>query len=283
MTTPLAITPARAAKSTYGKKTLQIIVGTEKEPFHVHISHLERTAFFEVHGRPLMATLGSPTRTASTVRDGTASPVPVNLKLENSDEATGLDNENNQQIDAVATPVYHLEGLGYEPGAFEVVVDWLYNQPPEFPKTRSACRTLLRSYVLALRYQIVELQDCIVDSVRNYHREFTVVFEDLVWIINRIGESEAIHNIPMVKYLIDQCAWEIHVQGYRSFVLHNPLFEPFLAMGDRPIRKVLFEAMAEVSRESRIDPAAGPNRYRVVDCVPQQHITRADQIIEHDD
>ncbi|EXJ91430.1 hypothetical protein A1O1_04542 [Capronia coronata CBS 617.96] len=268
MSTPSASTRASATKGKYSKKTLRITVGVEREPFHVHFSQLERTGFFEVHGWPLgVDALGSPTP-ASTVRDSTVSPVPVKLEGggEEMNTKQGL-NDHRSLDDLISSHVYHLEGRCYEPAAFEIVVNWLYNQPPETPISRSNCRILLRAYVLALNYQIIPLQDAIVDCIRQYHREFNVVFEDLVWIINRLGDSESLHSIPIVRYLLDQCAWEIYSQGYSSFAHHNTLLEPFLEVGDRPIRKFLFEAITEISRSTAGDPAIGPNRYRVDDSV----------------
>ncbi|EXJ93227.1 hypothetical protein A1O3_01784 [Capronia epimyces CBS 606.96] len=178
--------------------------------------------------------------------------------------------------------VYHLEGFVYESTAYEVIVNCLYNQLPDRPTTRHQCKTLLKSYVLALQYRITDLQDALVDCIRQYHREFTIAFEDLVWLINRLGHGEMIQKIPMVKYMIDQCAWEICSNGYKSFARQNPWFEPFLVLGDRPIRKVLFEAITEVSDHA--DPATGPNRYRVDDWVHfEQSAQNMTEFVELDD
>lgn len=288
MMTPAASARARSTKSKYGKKTFLITVGAEKEPFHVHVSHLERTAFFDVHGRPpgmdLASASMSPATTPSTVRDQTLSPVPV--KMEDPTDTFGTPGSDQQPMDDLAAPpvVYHLKGIGHEPAAFEVFVNWLYNQPPGTPLSRTHCKTLLRAYILAVWYKVDDLQDAIIDCIRQYHKNFNIVFEDLVWMINRFGESDVLLNVPMVKYLIDQCAWEIYSQGYRSFARHNVLFEDFLTMGDRPVRKVLFEAIADVSRNTMVDPATGPNRYKVNEARLFEHTPeRTKEVIELDD
>ncbi|KAL2392381.1 hypothetical protein ABEF93_002262 [Exophiala dermatitidis] len=282
--TPATPLQTRARRSKFSNQTLLITVGAEKVPFHVHVGLLEETSFFDVHGR-----LPGLERTpiTSPERDQTLSPAPnyIPVKREEGtrdDYGTGKQ-AVDQPVDTAPLPTYLLEGSVYTAAAFGIVVDALYNIAPPAPDSRAECRTVLRSYVLALTYHIVPLQDAIVDCFRQHHQQFNVVFEDLTWLINRIGDGEEIHSIPMVRYLIDQCAWEIYSQGYNSFVQHNVFFERFLSFGDHPVRRALFEAIAQVSR-TPIDPAAGLNRYTVNACIVREPAAvHMPEVIELDD
>ncbi|KAK5453010.1 hypothetical protein LTS15_007159 [Exophiala xenobiotica] len=248
-------------RNKYSRQTLHISVGRSKVPFHVHYAQLESTAFFEVHGKPT-SRAGSRETSVVDDRERTLSPVP-DIKAEDA-EAT-VDDVTTFQSPTKAA--YHLEGYVYEPAAFEVVVNWLYNQPPNKPAMRTDCKTLLRAYVLALRYRIVALQDELVDCIRQYHRDFNVTFEDLTWLINRVSE-ETTHIIPMMQYFIDQIAFEISTQGFTEFSRNNIMFETFLSEGTHPIRIVLFRALADVAKADPYrDPANGPNRWRVADWI----------------
>lgn len=277
--TPLSAPQASARSNKYSKQTLHITVGRAKDSFHVHYSQLERTAFFEVEGRPKSRESGAQSyEDLNTQREHTISPGPV--KAEDGAETRTYRPEDNADqgifTESPSLPVYHLEGFVYHPAAFEIVINWLYNQNPDKPRARTECKTLLRAYVLALQYKIVQLQDSLIDCFRKYHQEFSVTFEDLVWLINRVGEGPEAHSIPMLKYLVDQIAFELYTQGYRSFVNNNAFFETFLTQGDRPVRKVLFEAMTETSRLTPpIDPATGPHRWRVQDWAHPQDTTPA--------
>ncbi|KAK5189645.1 hypothetical protein LTR96_009447 [Exophiala xenobiotica] len=255
-------TPSTVRKNKYSRQTLHISVGRSKVPFHVHYAQLESTAFFEVHGKP---TSRAESRETSVVddREPTLSPVP-DIKAEDGETTVN----ESPTVQSPTKPAYNLEGFVYEPAAFEVVVNWLYNQPPNKPAMRNDCKTLLRAYVLALQYRITGLQDELVDCIRQYHRDFNVTFEDLTWLINRISEEPTAHIIPMMQYLIDQIAFEISTQGFTEFSRNNIMFETFLAEGVHPIRIVLFRALADVARANpHRDPAQGPNRWRVDDWV----------------
>ncbi len=280
------VTPQASARKSnkYSKQTLHITVGRAKDSFHVHYSQLERTAFFEVEGYPRARdSRATSLDDNARERDSTVSPAP--LKAEENIERPVDDTDQQIFTDSPSVPLYHLEGHVYHPAAFEIVVNWLYNQHPEKPRTRPECKTLLRAYVLALQYKIEPLQDSLIDCFRKYHREFSVTFEDLVWLINRVGEGPEAHTIPMLKYLVDQIAFEIHQQGYRSFVTNNPFFETFLTLGDRPLRKILFEAMAETSQKNpALDPAQGPHLWRIQDwTASQDNVPTAIDFIDIDD
>lgn len=210
---------------------------------------------------------------------------PVTVKEE---EEHGHGRADEDELESNRTPsaaVYHLEGSAYHAPAFDIVCDWLYNVPPIPPPGRTECRNLLRAYVLALRYEIVDLQDALVDCLRKHHRTWNIEFEDLTWFSNRVGDQKA-RTTPLLKYMVEQVAWEVSEHSFATFAAGNPSFRTFLTTGDRPIRTMLFEALAEISRPQtkRVEPAVGPNKWRVKDWPLQEDSTQPDQeIIDLDD
>ena len=274
------MTPRSKAKSKYANPTVQILVGEPPVPFHVHSAFLEKTAFFEVHplstlpespGPPRMrpaASLSSPAPSDSTVL-----PEDVEVKMEDiEDEATLGSNDAASTISTTISemtprPMFHLKGALYEPAAFEVIVNYLYNIRPNAPQHRNDFITLRKTYVLALRYRMERLQDDLVDRFRDFHVSYNVNFEDLIWLANRIsGDKAEVSKVPMVRYLTDQVAFEIYREGYDTFARGNLGFENFLTTGTRVLRRELFKAMAKLSQaRNPPDPAMGPNRWRVQD------------------
>ncbi|KAL6247352.1 hypothetical protein RBB50_005698 [Rhinocladiella similis] len=255
-----------SSRNKYSRQTLHITVGRGRDSFHVHYAQLETTAFFEVHKALNDDDNNNEDRESRERRDIERTLSPENIKMEEGESAPATDTAVTTPQTSPSKPAYHLEGYVYEPRAFEVVVNWLYNIPPVRPRVRNECKTLLRAYVLALQYRIIDLQDALINCLREYHREYNVNFEDLIWLVNRLAESPEKHTVPMMQYLIDQIAFEISTQGFTEFSRINVMFETFLADGSRPVRVVLFKALADVAQaDPRRDPAQGPNRWRVQD------------------
>ena len=260
--------------SKYGRQIILITVGPARVRFHVHTAHLEPTAFFEVEGQPpTPADRGSQSRDTpvSRDRDETVSPPPIKTEPGSEGFSDSTSDQATLMEQLSSPPIYHLDGHFYDPAAFEMVVNWLYNQSPKKPNTPTQRRNLLRAYVLAGIYRITKLQDALLDCLRRYHQEFSVILEDLNWLVNRLGDGPECHELPMVRYLCDQIAWEAKSQGYDAFAKQNLLLESFLAEKSRPIRKVLFKAIVNLAHGQDvplIDPATGPNRWRAGDQGP---------------
>lgn len=227
------------------------------------------------------STNNTPSRETSTVddRERTLSPPPEIKSEDTADEPETAAPAIFQN--SPSRPLYHLEGGVYEAAAFEIIVNFMYNQPPVAPKNRAECRTQLRAYVLALNYKIIPLQDALIDCVRQYHRHYNVSFENLTWLIHRLGEGPEVPVVPMMRYIINQIAFEVCSQSYDEFARENPIFETFLSEGDRPIRAALVHAISDISSHvlskatetdrARLDPAIGPNRWLMRDWVDPQH------------
>lgn len=264
--------------SVFSQQTLLILVGHERTPFHVHPTTLASTGFFRIHGDPPTAAEKEDRLQSGRITPRIATP-PVDLKEEpgrSRSRSPTINPEQRSPVNGISASIiedYLLVDHVFEAAAFEIIVKWLYNQRPSIPANRGQVKTLLRSYILALQYSIDGLQDAIVENFRTYHQEYDLNFSDLVWLINRFGDTPYCRAVPMVWYLADQTAYELTTHGYDKFVKKNPFFQIFLKTGDRPIRAIVFEAIVNVARTTQpTDPAYGPNRWRVADFIntPQQ-------------
>ncbi|EXJ53801.1 hypothetical protein A1O7_09137 [Cladophialophora yegresii CBS 114405] len=263
-------TPRSHSTRKYAEPTIQILVGDRQEPFHVHYSFLEKTHFFQIHGYPAIQQPSSPptSEISPTRSENTVITDEVEIKEEfNEDEHV----ENNQVASHIPAPVtstsYALKGIIYEPEAFEIVVNSLYHVSPKTPSHRSGLRDFRKAYCLALQYRMQQLQDDIVDCFRNFHAIYNVHFDDLLWLARRISGDEAVVcQVPIIQYLIEQCAYEIYREGYDSFQRHNPGFQGFLMHGNSSLRVELFKAMTRIAMADHApDPALGINQWKVTD------------------
>ena len=196
--------------------------------------------------------------------DTTPTPDETEIKQEDTGGAMDIGDTASTASTPMTVPIYNLRGPIFEPAAFEVVVDYLYNQRPTTPLHRDRFRVLRKAYILALHYHIEGLQDELVDCLRKFHSRYTMHFEDLLWLAKRLGGSEAwVCKVPMIQYFLEQCAYEIWKDGYDAFASSNGGFETYLTNGDHLLRKELFKALARVaSAQTPMDPATGPHYWR---------------------
>ncbi|KIW62855.1 hypothetical protein PV04_09747 [Phialophora macrospora] len=268
----MTTTPRPNTTRNYADPTIQILVGDRQEPFHVHYAFLERTHFFQVHGYPNILQTPGPSPSAPlnspAPSDITVTADGVEVKVEASEEGRV---ENREPISTPTTPMastaYVLKGIIYEPEAFEIVVNSLYHVPPSTPAHRSGIRIFRKAYCLALQYQMSDLQDEIVDCFRNFHAVYSVHFDDLLWLARRIsGNETVVCQVPIIQYLIEQCAYDIYRDGYDNFESRNPGLQGFLEKGNSSLRVEVFKAMTRIAMANHApDPALGINHWRVQD------------------
>ena len=262
---------ATTVNGKYANPTIQILVGDQAAPFHVHFAVLEKTAFFEAHGYPPVnqhaaAPPSTPATPASSPAPTEGTVIPDYIKEEDTET---INQENDDAASttpqATITPAYVLKGVIYEPDAFLVVVNYLYNEPPPIPNCRRDLRINRKAYVLAVQYRIGGLQDDLVNCFRSFHKRYTVQFDDLTWLARRLShEEQSVCHIPMIQYLLEQCAFEVCKEGYERFAQQNAGFEPFLTHGDHPLRSELVKAMARIGMaRDAMDPATGVNVWTV--------------------
>lgn len=251
-------------------------VGPKKAPFNIHEALLQlKTSFFEIHTEPnggtsdaqskesepdkVFKSESSPSTDTDTSEPTTGIPTPMSSAAGDTTNAPALQHQNGQ------TPVladYHLDTHFVK--AFAIFVHWLYNVPPETPKAASQCKTLIQAYLLALKYRAVGLQNLLLDCIRHYHSEHQVNFDlFFIYLLNRHGDDP---DCKLIKYFVDQIAYEIADSGVDDFDFANAGFDYF--MRERPqglVRTALLHALARIA-------TAGKNGGKIVDpAITQKH------------
>lgn len=265
--------------SLYTGPTVHIAIGPSEYGFYVHVNALSVTKYFALHGPPLTAEqkaaraeaapeqpeghLDSQAAIKKEDPGGPARSRSPTVAPENLSAAPAF---SAADIFGLSTPDYYLRGTIYDRAAFELIVNWLYNDYPDVPGNRREYRTLLKAYLLALKYEISPLQDCIIECLRRYHQEFNITFDDFSWLIRRLDDTPETHTTPLVMYLADQIAWEIVSLGYVGFTEANRSFNDYMQKDYHPCRIVLFKALANIARSTNpYDPATGDNRWKIAD------------------
>ena len=202
-----------------------LTVGPSKTTFNIHEALLQaKTSFFDVHPEPNGDTIDVQAK---------ASEPDITFKNESSpsdemEPSTGVVTPNGS-CDAhepraastsedpdgpkVIKADYHLDTRFVK--AFAIFVEWLYNVPPQLPKTPSQCKVLIQAYLLALKYRATGLQNLLLDCVRHYHVENRVNFDlFFIYLLNRHGDDV---ECKLIKYFVDQIAFEIADSGVADF------------------------------------------------------------------
>jgi hypothetical protein len=245
-------------------------VGPKKAPFNIHEALLQvKTAFFEVHTEQNGGTL--------KVQDGEAE-LDRTFKTETSPSTDDIMSEGtvgiltpgpsstmNETVSQEPKEVkeiladYHLDTHFVK--AFAIFVNWLYNTPPQVPATAQNCKTLIQAYLIALKYRATGLQNLALNRIRQFHINHQVDFDlFFIYLLNRHGDDV---HCRLIKYFVDQIAYEIADSGVAEFDALNSGFEYFIR--DRPegkVRTALFHALGKIAtagkRGAKIrDPAVG--------------------------
>lgn len=244
------------------------MVGKKRAKFNVHQSRLQQTAFFRQHGTP-------PSKAEKEERTAAAFPLPnpvPNISSLAAHENTEVKEEEAAEV--VEVPEQHSgepklidycldDKFFHEPKSFDAMIKWLYHEgPPQF-KTYRDCRVALKTYCLARFYDAFGLQNLLLDRFREYFAEKKIKFDDLNYIINKLGDDPSAS--PLTRYLIAQVAFEIAENGFAEFSKDNWFMEKYLVESDRKIRLTLFEFVAHHAEHGKgEDPAAADYNWHVV-------------------
>lgn len=260
---------------------LVFTIGPTKATFNIHEALLQiKTSFFDIHPEPngeitaahdkesgletAFKSEGSPSTDTETTDPtvGVHTPSMSSATLE-----PGSDTASPDQTVSKIIADYHLDTNFVK--AFAVFVEWLYNTPPKDPKTPAQCKTLIQTYLLAMKYRALGLQNLLVDCIRRFHTERQVNFDMLfIYLLNRHGDDI---ECKLIRYFVDQIAYEIADTGVEEFDSANGGFEYFLR--DRPqgkVRTALMHALGKIAEAGKggrkiMDPAvAQAHEYYVV-------------------
>src|SRR5690349_666241 len=120
------------------------------------MSKLAKTSFFTIHGLP-------PPRCEKLMRNESRSLTvtpdhDAEIKTEPCDTQVKTGDMYEDE-----PPDYHLDTRFLTPAAFRVFTEWLYSEPPASIKSKEQRQTLLRTYLLAIKYNALSLQNHIID------------------------------------------------------------------------------------------------------------------------
>ena len=256
--------------SNFGSRIIWIVVGKEQSRFNVHQSRLKNTSFFEQHGE-------APNKAEKVVRTAAAYPTPEQtdripdsplsqartIKEEDGVVARSVEEEEEEEHDEPKLIDYHLHGKYFhERRPFEMFIRWLYNEGPKAFQTYTHCKVALKAYCLARYYDAYGLQNLLLDRFREYYTSKNIKFDDLNWIINKLGDELAVS--PLTRYLIEQVAYEIADNGLAEFKKSNWFFKTYLEEGDRKIRLTLVAIIAAHAQSGKgEDPAIADFNFHV--------------------
>jgi hypothetical protein len=255
---------------SFASKVLVFSIGPKKASFNIHEALLQlKTSFFDVHPEPnggnnlaqgkeaeletAFKSESSPS-TDTDMSDPTVGVHTPSMSSATVDSANATTSPDSNEP-TVITADYHLDTHFVK--AFAIFVEWLYNTPPKDPKTPTQCKTLIQTYLLALKYRAQGLQNLLLDCIRRFHIENQVNFDMLfVYLLNRHGDDV---ECKLIKYFVDQIAYEIADTGVEEFDSANGGFEYFLR--ERPqgkVRTALMHALGKIA-------AAGKSGKKIMD------------------
>ena len=241
----------------------------DRKIFNVHKAKLSKTTFFEKNGP--IPTLEQKQAQAESHNEEAQSQMP-HVKRESTvgpydADTTGTVNEDTlpkTTFSVANAPDYVITTRDHDPAAFNVLVQWLYNDPPKRIRFKQDKAMLLRTYRLALRYNAYNLQNLILQRFREYHQDYSVEFDDLKYLAHRENEDL---RCPMITYLLEQVAYQITTDGLEPFLDKNKMFEETFNDNSLPIIQfALLRAIsrhAEASRGALGDPAKGFGRWDI--------------------
>lgn len=168
--------------------------------------------------------------------------------------------------------------------AFGTFTRFLYNKYPRRPKNFGDCKSLIRSYLLALQYEVLPLQNKIVDRMREFHMGVDFNIDNFAYLMNRQPtvdrqNKHRTNSNNLMQYFISQMAYDVATKGWDEFVGNNAFFEFFIADNDRPLRLDFVQELTLHAHEVRrlADPAS------VGGCIFHDHSDGGDCLEGEDD
>ncbi|KAL9112279.1 MAG: hypothetical protein Q9227_003397 [Pyrenula ochraceoflavens] len=253
------------AVPTYGSQIVTIVVGSGlrlDEVFHIHLGALlGQTTFLSAFGPPC----DKPFPLNPPGGDDAKAKDQPSIKPEEIDRAGSEDTllpDNVQNVMNTRTVYAHYWLKKVQSGAFQVVVDYLYNIRPQIPRSLEGSKTLLRAYILAIEWDIEDLQNSIVGRFRAFHQAVDFNIDLFAYLTNRMPETKKnLHTEnKLIQYFIEQMSFDIASKGIDDFEKHNKYFEYFINEDTRPLRLVFVKALARHAHYVRRleDPAVLP-------------------------
>lgn len=211
--------------------------------FNIHAAQLQKlSTFFDVeasHGSREKVHDVSTKRARTEASSDSKDDNGVKVEDDGSSTETG---EEPREVKKRAN--YYLPHVRAD--AFTTFTQYLYNKHPRRPRNLDECKILIRSYALALQYQVAPLQNKIVDCLRQFHQEVDFNIDMFAYLMNRVPDPN-----KLMDYFIAQMAYDIAHKGWEEFKENNMFILYFIADYSRPLRLQFVEELARHAHEVR--------------------------------
>ena len=165
----------------------------------------------------------------------------LDVKSEGETTVDGLPN-NTGRILAPNENIFDLTHTKTKAETFAIFVDYLYNKLPSPIHNLNDAKRAIQAYILAVDYEVITLQNSLVDKLRDYHK--TTHFDmDLLVLMGRRTDIDR----NLTQYLIAQFAYDISSEGYDVFQANNKFLTLFLTDNDSHVRREVVKAIVDVA------------------------------------
>lgn len=227
----------------FGSSVLTIVVDKSEHEYHIHGAKLAKLSRFfdveaeygnkdEIHD---VAAKRARTEADSTVKvedDESSTEVGDTQEKGETGGKDGNDEKDKKDIeDKDEKKMAHYCLPHIKADAFTTFTSYLYNKNPRRPRNMADCKMLIRSYILAIKYKVLPLQNMIVDRMRQFHTGVDFNIDILAYLMNRQPGKNR-----LMEYFIAQMAFDVALKGYDEFTSSNEFFHYFISDHSRPLR-----------------------------------------------
>lgn len=241
----------------YETPTCKILVGEDEALFIVHKGSLEKTSFFDEHGKPKPKPPNQPTQPPGSVPTPNQNTADFLFPDDESQYTTAQDDRSSETIDLTDEDAdYILKGkFYYSRDAFTILIRHLNEALPRTPTNEDDCVSLFKAYALAQHYRADKLQNEIIDALQRFYSQTTIPISHLIYVVNHWGDSV---DCFLVGYLVAQAAYEMATDWPRYRGENDEIRELF-ASGRKVILEQLFQAAMQYAKPS---PTSDPARHK---------------------
>jgi DNA repair exonuclease SbcCD nuclease subunit len=128
---------------------------------------------------------------------------------------------------------YYLKSRVHTPRSFGTLLTWLYKGRIERPNIRADQINLLRTYIMAVDYDIMPLRQEIVLCFRRYHKKVEIDLSVILWLVHELRKTKkellakSLRNNDLasellMESLLNDLASEVRRVGQEEFTAKNP-------------------------------------------------------------
>jgi hypothetical protein len=132
---------------------------------------------------------------------------------------------------------YYLKSRVHTPRSFKTLLTWLYRGRIESLNTYADQINLLRTYVMAVDYEVMPLMQAIVLCFQRYHKKAEFNLSMMLWLVHELRESKKellmkslqndLASELLVESLLSDLTSEVRRVGQEEFTVRNPSMVAF--------------------------------------------------------